>query len=65
SRQPGYRAHRSHRDFLLNLRLESAVLKETLRAAWQAVTPCGDLPFDRIRKLAREKYTLDEWNLKF
>lgn len=65
SRQPGYRAHRSHRDFLLNLRLESAVLKETLRAAWQAVTPCGDLPYDRIRKLAREKYTLDEWNLKF
>jgi lipoate-protein ligase A len=65
SRQPGYRLNRPHRDFLLNLRLEPSALKNALRAAWKAVIPCDHLPFDLIRKLAREKYALDEWNLKF
>jgi lipoate-protein ligase A len=65
SREPDYRARRSHRDFLLNLRLPALTLKTALREAWQANEPLPQLPRVEIRRLAREKYALDDWNLKF
>jgi lipoate---protein ligase len=65
SRQPCYRADRSHTDFLLNLKLPAPTLKSALSEAWHATEPLRDIPTAQIERLAREKYTLDEWNLKF
>ena len=65
SRQPCYRAGRSHRDFVLNLQLPASDLKSALTEAWQATTPLPEIPFAQIERLAREKYACDEWNLKF
>jgi lipoate-protein ligase A len=65
SRQPAYRANRSHADFLVNLKLPAPTLKLALRQTWNATQPLPQIPFDQIHLLAREKYSLDEWNLKF
>jgi len=65
SREPDYRAGRSHADFLVNLKLPAPVLKSALCEAWRANEPLTEVPFPRIERLAHEKYALDEWNLKF
>lgn len=65
SRQPAYRAHRSHSEFLVNLKLPPQVLKAALATAWDAAQPMTRLPSEQIAALAREKYSRDEWNLKF
>jgi lipoate---protein ligase len=65
SRQPQYRADRSHVDFLVNLKMPAEKIKDALQEAWKASEPLLDVPLDRIQCLARDKYALDEWNLKF
>ena len=65
SRQPDYRAGRSHSDFLINLKLPPAMLKSTQKKAWNASTPLPLIPFDEIARLARDKYSTDEWNLRW
>jgi lipoate-protein ligase A len=65
SHQPDYRLNRSHSDFLVNLNLPDYTLKAALSSAWNATTPLDQIPFDLITFLVREKYALDEWNLKF
>jgi len=65
SRQPDYRVNRSHSDFLINLTISPQVLKAALAKAWNAITPLSRIPLDQITRLAREKYALDEWNLRF
>jgi len=65
SQQPSYRERRSHRDFLVNLGLPPAAVQSALCQAWQASEPFADLPFANIERLVREKYSRDEWNLKF
>lgn len=65
SRQPDYRLHRSHTDFLLNLHAPAAALKTALLNAWNVTEPLTDIPFDRLAVLAREKYARDEWNFRF
>jgi len=65
SRQPDYRLHRSHTDFLVNLHVPAHLLKRALRKAWNATEPMTELPLDQISRLASDKYARDEWNLKF
>lgn len=65
SRQPDYRNSRTHGDFLMNLNLPSAVVKAALQKVWQAGQPLPNPPLEKVSKLAREKYTTREWNLKF
>jgi lipoate-protein ligase A len=64
SRQPVYRQHRSHKDFLTNLGLSAGPVKQVLREAWNAVEPFNEVPMEKIALLARDKYATDEWNLK-
>ena len=64
SRQPSYRADRSHRDFLLNLQIPAPALKSALSEAWQANAPLPEIPRDQIARLVRKKYAREEWNLK-
>jgi lipoate---protein ligase len=65
SRQPAYRANRSHTDFLVNLRLPAQIIKAALAKVWGATELMPTLPLDEITQLAREKYAHPEWNTKF
>ena len=65
ARQPDYRFNRSHADFLINLNVPPHSIKAALAKTWQASGTIDDIPFDPITQLARAKYSLDEWNLKF
>jgi lipoate-protein ligase A len=65
SKEPDYRQGRSHLDFLTNLNLPPGVVKDALRDAWGAVEPLKQFSPERIRELARAKYSLPDWNLKF
>jgi lipoate-protein ligase A len=65
SKQPDYRANRSHTDFLMNLIVPSSLIKEALTKAWQAETPLSTVPLEQITRLAEEKYRADRWNFRF
>lgn len=64
---PGYRAGRSHEDFLTNIGLQTDVLKSSLARAWETTEtiPHEDLPLERIKQVASEKYLDPEWIHKF
>jgi lipoate---protein ligase len=64
SRQPAYRLNRSHADFLLNLNVPAAGLKQALVRAWNATEQAPEPPPTRIAELVREKYGRQDWNLK-
>ncbi len=61
-REPEYRQHRGHDDFVDNLPIDAAVLREALTAAFGADSPLVDWPRDRTSRLVAEKYGRDEWN---
>ena len=63
SRQPEYRQGRAHRHFLTNVPGSVASIKQALRKAWGADQPM-DFPPD-WQSLARNKYSSDDWNLRF
>ena len=65
SRQPDYRGSRSHRDFLMNLHLPAAAVKEAMKTTWKAGKPLPAPKTAAIATLARDKYSTAEWNLKF
>ena len=65
SKQPAYRRTRPHEEFLTNLGLPGAALKQALRKAWGAAQTMKKIPVERIAALVREKYSKDEWNFKF
>jgi lipoate-protein ligase A len=65
SKEPDYRQHRTHRDFLMNLGVSAEQIKEALRKAWSANGSVTDIPHDRVEKLVREKYSRVEWSRKF
>jgi lipoate-protein ligase A len=65
SRQPDYRVNRSHSDFLTNLNVPASTISTALIKAWDATAPLAQIPYDQITLLAREKYSLDEWNFRF
>ncbi len=65
SLEPDYRAHRSHEKFVTNLGLPAEKVKAALAQEWNAVEELKNPPLAEIEKLAREKYSTNEWNLKF
>jgi lipoate-protein ligase A len=65
SKQPGYRGNRGHLDFLRNLHVSAAAVKEVLRASWQANLPLPSAPIQRIERLVQAKYSLPAWTRKF
>ena len=65
SRQPEYRQGRSHRDFLINLKLPAEAIRQAMGDAWGAAGPLQEVPFGAITKLAIETYSHPDWNAKF
>ena len=60
SKQPAYRRHRPHSEFLTNLNLSSESIKTALRDSWHALELLDVLPHERISSLAA-RYSSDEW----
>lgn len=65
SQQPDYRARRAHGEFIANLNLPASAVKTALRDTWGAKESAKAAPTNVIQKLVEEKYSKDEWNLKF
>jgi lipoate-protein ligase A len=63
-RQPDYRASRSHAEFLTRLPADRDAIKTALRETWNATEPFAPVPTQEIARLAREKYSRPEWNLR-
>jgi lipoate-protein ligase A len=63
SRQPDYRENRPHGRFLTNVRASASAVRAALRSCWKAGEPARGAP--DWQRLAAEKYSRDEWNLKF
>ena len=64
-KQPTYRQNRPHSSFVINLGIPAGRIKRSLETAWGAKSALKTVPRDGIRKLSGEKYSRDEWNLKF
>lgn len=65
SKQPDYRASRSHGDFLINLDIPAQKIKSAMKKVWNAAGELSDAPGEKIQKLAAEKYSSRDWNYKF
>ena len=65
SREPDYRHHRPHKDFLINLEVASQKIQAALRQTWNAGEILREIPTEKIATLARHQYLTDEWNFKF
>ena len=64
SKQPDYRQNREHAEFLINLELTAAQVKEALRRAWTATGKLREVPTEAIQTLVAKKYSTLEWNFK-
>ena len=64
SREPAYRDHRSHGDFVRNLGLPPAVVTEALRGAWGAHELTHAIPHEEAARLLRERYRNPAWTFK-
>jgi lipoate-protein ligase A len=63
-RQPAYREHRSHDDFLVNLDLHRSVLVGAIRSAWlppDGPRPGGLVPAELVGELVRTKFADHAW----
>jgi lipoate---protein ligase len=65
SREPDYRQHRAHRDFLMNIDLARRKIQDALQQTWQATQPVADVPLEKISALARSQYATENWTFKF
>jgi lipoate-protein ligase A len=65
SQQPDYRARRAHGEFITNLNVPANSVKAALCAAWDANESATAIPAQSIHRLVADKYSTDEWNLKF
>ena len=63
-REPDYRQHREHTDFVINAPIAVGALRHALAQAWQADRPLEALPAERVARLVAEKYGRDDWNLQ-
>jgi lipoate---protein ligase len=63
-RQPAYRAHRPHSDFVTNISLSVTALRQALIAAFEAKEPLLDYPIDRTKQLVADRYSQPTWNLE-
>jgi len=61
-RQPDYRDHRAHDQFVTNLPLSSSAIRRALTTAFNATTALDDWPQELTARLTADKYTRREWN---
>jgi hypothetical protein len=64
TQQPEYRGQRSHTEFLTNLDLSAARLKDAFCRTWAVNGDLSDFPARETSRLAAEKYSSPQWNFK-
>lgn len=66
SRQPPYRANRSHAQFVGNLKtIRADDIRAAIREVWRAFDQLAAVPYTRIEELVRVRYSRREWNFRF
>jgi lipoate-protein ligase A len=65
AKQPRYRQNRAHKDFLVNLDLPAATIKQALRRQWNAHEERRAIPQARVERLVKNQYATQEWIYKF
>ena len=65
SKQPDYRQHRTHAEFLANLNMPAERVKAALQKAWDAGPPLKNPVAEKTAVLTRDKYATPEWNQRF
>lgn len=65
SRKPEYRKDRSHQEFVTNISLPAASIKQTIQSAWDASEPAESIPGRQMHSLIEMQYSRREWNFKF
>ena len=63
--RPAYRADRPHRDFVTNIPVKPAQLSEALQKTWGCEGTLEEIPMEKVNALVEEKYSKDDWNLKY
>ena len=63
-RQPEYRQQRTHRDFVMKLPLTRSAIQAALREVWEADEQL-EIPKLDLDRLVTERYSRDDWNLKW
>jgi lipoate-protein ligase A len=61
-RQPAYREGRGHDQFVMNLRVAPAVLKQRLVEVWDVDARRTVWPRERVDRLVCDRYASDDWN---
>jgi lipoate---protein ligase len=64
-REPAYRRHRAHADFVVNLKLPSREMRRGLVEAWAADREFTEVPWEAIEGLAHTRYRRTDWLEKF
>lgn len=64
-KEPEYRAHRSHLDFLMNIGVSAEAVKKALRHCWEAGAATTRPDRDRVELLIKDRYGNAAWNEKF
>ncbi len=64
-KQPDYRQQRDHLDFVTNLPLDAAALRERVRNAWNTVAVKENWKTPGLQQLLEEKYCNREWIERF
>ena len=65
SKEPGYRQHRPHAEFLRNLVIDAERVRLSLKKKWGAEELFSCLPSEKIEQAVRERYSQQPWNFKF
>jgi lipoate-protein ligase A len=65
SKEPAYRANRSHGEFISNVPLEREKVKSAIAEAFGADEPIEQRPEERVQQLIEKRYSRDEWNFRF
>lgn len=63
-RQPAYRQQRDHGEFVANLPLTSAQLKQAIRNSFEATQSLPTWPQENVDRLIAERYSRENWNYR-
>jgi lipoate-protein ligase A len=63
-RQPDYRQHRSHDEFLANLGGDREGIERAIVEVWRPEVQLDEWPQAAVAQLVRERYSQHEWNFR-
>ena len=63
-REPEYRSHRNHLEFVTNYPLSPKELRQAMIDTWHVGDQQPELPLNRVQQLVTEKYATEKWNLR-